>query len=379
MADHAQFAAALDLLDAGIGKDHDGYQLYVALEGRTLLDAAGGQARPGVRMTPETVAMWFSSGKVVTAIAIAQLWERGLLGLDDRVAAHLPVFGSGGKEPATVRHLLTHEGGFPFADDSLHPGTWDEMVAQICAAEAMWQPGTGAGYHGTSGYIVLGELVRVVDGRPIDIYACEEIFGPLAMTSSRLRILPEELATVRPHLSQVRDLLPKSGSDAVPGLDFEQFNEEPYLTALSPGMSARGPARDLGRLYELLLAGGTLDGVRLLSHTTVEAITACHRRGLVDQTFRMNGKRPHPTWGQAYPWALGIELDGNGDIGSRNSGRVYGSSGAFSSVGFADPETQLVCVILTNGLIPLNANEDRLSAVADAVNLAIGENITPAR
>ena len=94
---------------------------------------------------------------------------------------------------------------------------------------------------------------------------------------------------------------------------------------------------------------------------------ACHRRGLVDQTFAGSGARPHPKWGHEYPWGLGVALDGNGDVGSRGSGRVFGCSGAFSSVGFADPENGLVCVIVTNGLIQLLRNEDRLAAVADAV------------
>ena len=60
-----------------------------------MLDAAGGEARPGVAMEPSTITMWFSSGKVVTAIAIAQLWEQGRLGLDDRVVEYLPAFTNG--------------------------------------------------------------------------------------------------------------------------------------------------------------------------------------------------------------------------------------------------------------------------------------------
>jgi CubicO group peptidase (beta-lactamase class C family) len=69
-----------------------------------------------------------------------------------------------------------------------------------------------------------------------------------------------------------------------------------------------------------------------------------------------------------YPWGLGVALDGNGDVGSRNSRRVFGSSGAFSSVGFADPEVGLACVIITNGLVDLDRNQARLGATADAVN-----------
>ncbi len=362
---------AQQVLDAGLGVEHDGYQLYVSIDGTTVLDAAGGEARPGVAMEPSTITMWFSSGKVVTAIAIAQLWEQGRLGLDDRVVEYLPAF-TNGKEGATVRHLLTHTAGFPYADDSLHPPPWPELVQLICDAPAMWEPGTAAGYHGTSAHVILGELVRVVDGRPIAQYVAEEVFGPLGITDSYVALPPEQLDALRPRLAEIRDLLPKTGPDVLPGLDFEHYNTNEYLCAISPGNTCRGPARDLGRVYEALLGGGAIGDQRVLQPTTVEAMIACHRRGLVDQTFAGSGARPHPKWGHEYPWGLGVALDGNGDIGSRGSSRVFGCSGAFSSVGFADPEPGLVCVIVTNGLIQLHRNEDRLAAVADAVQSGVG-------
>src|SRR5438067_12935503 len=110
----AALREAVDLLEAGLGAQHDGYQLDVSLRGETLLDAAGGVAQPGVPMTTDSLMLWFSSTKPLTAVAIGQLWERGKLGLDDRVTKYLPAFGNG-KEHATIRHLLTHRGGFPAA------------------------------------------------------------------------------------------------------------------------------------------------------------------------------------------------------------------------------------------------------------------------
>src|SRR5436309_8337392 len=104
--------AAIEALEGGIGSQHDGYQLYVSLQGETLLDHAGGMAQPGVAMTAESLMLWFSSTKPLTAVAIGQLWERGLLQLDDLVVTYLPTFRNG-KETATIRHLLTHRGGFP--------------------------------------------------------------------------------------------------------------------------------------------------------------------------------------------------------------------------------------------------------------------------
>ncbi len=367
--DALRMQRAVELLDAGVGTQHAGYQVYASVHGSTLLDAAGGEARPGVEMDPTTITLWFSSGKPVTAVAIAQLWERGLLGLDDRVVEYIPSFGAG-KEDTTIRHVLTHTSGFPFADDSLHPGDWDATVDVIARSPALWAAGQAAGYHGTAGHIVLGEIVGVVDGRPIATYAREEIFEPLAMGDSYVALAPDDVVRLGERLALIDDRAVRGS-----GLEFDQFNSEPVLTAVSPGNTCRGPARELGYLFDALVGGGARSGRRILQTTTVEAMIACHRRGLVDQTFAANNKRPHPRWGLESPWGLGVELDGNGDIGTLNSQRVFASSGAFSSVAFGDPESGLVGVIVTTGLLDLDANAARLGAAADAMNLAIGSGV----
>ncbi len=360
-------STAQTLLEAGVGSAHDGYQLYASVDGTPALEVAGGLAAPGSPMTPDHLTLWFSAGKPIVPVAVMQLVQRGRLTLDDRIADHLPEFGNGGKEAATIRHLLTHRGGFPYADDSLHPDEWQELVGTVCAAPAQWQPGTEAGYHGTSAWVVLAELVHRIDGRPFDVYAREEIFEPAGMTDTRLRIGPEEEAELLPRLALIQDgrLRAAEGMDM---LGFEQFDQAPYLHRMSPGNTARGPARDLGRLYEQLLDGGG----RLLDRTAAEAMLACHRLGYVDSTYAMNGVAPHPVWGLAHPWALGMSMCGNGDVGTRTSTRVVASSGAFSSIGFADPETGLVCVVVTTGLLPLAANEERLAAACDAVHDDLG-------
>jgi CubicO group peptidase (beta-lactamase class C family) len=92
-----------DGIDAGL---HLGAQLYVWHADQVLADTALGESRPGVPMTADTINMWMSSGKPVSAIAALQLWERRLLDLDDPVAKHLPDFGARGKESITIRHLL---------------------------------------------------------------------------------------------------------------------------------------------------------------------------------------------------------------------------------------------------------------------------------
>ena len=104
---------AAHVIESGIERGlHIGAQLYVSLDGKRVADLAFGLAREGVAMTPDTIMLWMSSTKPITALAIAQMWERGKISLDDRVAQYIPEFGVRGKESITIRRVLTHTGGF---------------------------------------------------------------------------------------------------------------------------------------------------------------------------------------------------------------------------------------------------------------------------
>ena len=148
---------------------HPGAQLYVSLGGEVVCDVAIGEARPGRALRTDDIMLWYSSTKPLTAVAVAQLLERGQLALDDEVGRYVAGWGNG-KQRGTIRHVLTHMGGFAQAETFDADISWDEAVARIAACPASYPPGTWAGYHPTSGWKILGEIVRVVDGRPIDTY-----------------------------------------------------------------------------------------------------------------------------------------------------------------------------------------------------------------
>src|ERR1700722_19795159 len=101
-------AAILDGIGAGT---HLGAQLYVSLRGEAQADAALGESRPGRELRRDDLMLWLSSTKPVAAVALAQLWERGLLEIDDPVVRHIPEFAAHGKSAITLRHLLTHTAG----------------------------------------------------------------------------------------------------------------------------------------------------------------------------------------------------------------------------------------------------------------------------
>jgi CubicO group peptidase (beta-lactamase class C family) len=351
-----------ELLERGVPGEHNGYQVFASVGGQPLCDLAGGSAQPGRPMTTDSMTLWFSSGKPITALAVVQLWEQGVIALDDRVTTYLPEFGNG-KQDATIRHLLTHQGGFPFADDSLHPGPWEETVAQISASEAMWAPGTSAGYHGTSGWVILAEIVARVTGRSFEDYVQTHIFDPLKMSNTVLRVSADRIEELSPRLAHIQDNIPKTG-EGIGLLEFTQYNSAQYLPYMSPGNTARGPARELGALMSALANGGA----PVLSPAATEAMVAGHRLGVTDIVYAMNADAAHPQWGFAPPWALGLSKSANLDFGQRLSSRAVGSSGAFSSVSIADPSTGFACAVVMTGLLPLGANARRLGEVVNALH-----------
>jgi CubicO group peptidase (beta-lactamase class C family) len=351
-----------------------GAQTYVSLGGAPVADAAVGIAREGVAMTPATLMAWFSCTKAVTAAAVMQVWERGLLDLDDPVARHVPEFAQNGKGTVTVRHLLTHTGGFRGADTWLDgsgkgPSTvgWDEVIAKICAArlEPGWVPGRTAGYHPTAGAFMLGEIVRRLDGRPFDRYLREAIFEPLGMTDCWVGMPPERYRAYGDRIGVMHNT---EGATPAP---MPHVDSEAFTARCVPGGSGRGPMRQLGRFYEMLLGRGTLDGARILSAQTVEAMGARHRTGIKDRTF-----------GHVIDWGLGVIVNSAlygvatvpYEYGDRASPRAFGHSGRQSSVGFCDPEYGLAVALLLNGQPGEARHQARIWPILTAIyeDLGIG-------
>jgi CubicO group peptidase (beta-lactamase class C family) len=309
--------------------------------------------------------LWYSAGKPVTTVAVLQLWERGKLDLDDPVAGYLPDFAAG-KESATIRHLLTHTGGFTMYDegDLFDRNLSDEeALALIAAHPAEWEPGTKAGYHPTASWKVLGALVERIDGRPIGRYVVEEIFEVCGMVDTHLGIDHATRASLGERLVPIHwagHALPRRTDDGEirwVECHVERVHNEPWHAAkIEPGAGMRGPAHNLGRFYESLLGFHR----PLLERRTVEVMIATHRAGMPDSTF-CNAK---------VPWGLGVQVGATfaGDVGRR----AFGHNGMASSFGLADPDAGLVAVFVANGLPdPVRADE-RLREVIDGVYSLLG-------
>ena len=327
---------------------HPGAQLHVSHHGRCIADLALGEARPGQPMQPGTLNLWFSSGKPVTAVAIAQLVEAGRLDWDTPVAKWLPEFAAHGKSALQLRHLLTHTGAFRAADAVPEDTPWPETIARICDAplEEGATPGTSAAYHTHSSWAILAELVQRASDEPFEDFVRRRVFSPAGMDDSRVRISPEEFPRLEPRLGWMH--LTDRGS-----VDPHPFWNTPASAAtLRPGAFLRGPIHDLGRFYEALLA----DPSPLLRRETIAHMTRRHREGLWDDTFKhkidfgygliLNSAR------------YGVETVPYG-FGRHASESAFGHGGVQTSCAFADPAHGLVVAWVCNGLPGIRLHHKR--------------------
>jgi CubicO group peptidase (beta-lactamase class C family) len=391
---------------------HPGAQLYVSWHGEVIADAAAGEVRPGEPLRRDHLMLWLSSTKPVAAVAIAQLWERGRLELDDPVASHIPEFGAHGKGTITLRHLLTHTAGIRLLKVGWPEDSWETIITRIAAMrpEPRWVPGRKAGYHEASSWFLLGEVVRRLDGRPFGRYAREEIFEPLGMRDSWIGMPVEVWRDYRERgsLSPLYDTAAPPGADP-PGAGPPKplgRDSEAWCTGTHPGGNGYGPMSQLGRFYEMLLArgravpraakalrngAGDTPGVgggagtggpgggpgldrSLLSPQAVEAMTARHRAGMLDHTFQ-----------RVLDWGLGFIVNSHqygGDnvpygYGDHASPRTFGHSGYRSSTGFADPEHGLAVALAFNGLPGEEAHQRRIRTVLDALYQDLGLAAAP--
>lgn len=351
---------AVAIQDGIVRRLHRGVQLFVSIDGNVVADGAIGEAQAGELLTSEHRMLLLSAGKPLIAIAIAQLVERSVLNWDDVVTTHIPEFACGGKSTITIRHLLTHTGGFRNIETGWPDTSWSQMIARICESpiEPNWIPGQRAGYHLASSWFVLGEIVRRIDGRSFDDYLRQEICQPLEL-GSIWNGMPKEL--VQELGSQIAPMfVSEAGSD----LRQWELSDPRIATVCAPGGNTRGTARDLGRFYEALLDIRRGEPSLVLKSESVAELTRPQRVGKFDETFQ-----------HVIDFGLGFVLNsqkygpatvpyGFGPVASDDS---FGHGGSQSSIAFADPDRGLVVVIVCNGRPGEGRHQRRMRGILTAL------------
>ncbi len=300
--------------------------LLVAKDGGIALHRGYGKMSPepdARPVTPDTVFLLASITKPVTAVALMILVERGLVSIEDPASKYLPEIAH---KEIRVRHLLSHISGMP---DMLPENTelrrahapLSEFVRKALATPLLYPTGADFRYQ-SMGTLLAGEIVERVSGKRLRDFEQQEIFGPLGMKSSSLGLGGRKIADTA--------WCQGGGSPA----DLASFGaNSPYWRDMGhPWGGMHSTTRDLAVLLQTMLQGGAYGGYRLFSPKTVARMTT-DRNGALNK-----------------PWGLGWGL-GNSPVwayfGDVVSPRAFGHSGATGTVAWADPESNLVCVILT--------------------------------
>jgi CubicO group peptidase (beta-lactamase class C family) len=368
--------AALDRLDLHFARQVDegrlpGFLVAVARGGRVAHLTVHGlrDVAAGLPVTADTLWRIYSMTKPVTSVAVLTLVEEGRLALEDPVDRYLPAFaeprvyveGSGddvvtrpAAGPVRVRHLMTHTAGLTFGfyrthpvdalyraagvESSVLPGSdLAETVDLYASLPLQFEPGTEWNYSVASN--VLGRLVEVVSGQPLDVFCAERIFGPLGMTDTGFHVTDAQAGRLAELYGETED----GGITPVPGLP---LRGRPRFLSGSGGLVSS--AYDVHRFAELLRRRGELDGVRLLAPATVDLMTRNHLPGGAD--LRSFGSRPaHDEPGNdGVGFGLGVSVVTDPSRTRSPSGLgTYGWSGVATTTFWVDPGRELTVQFMT--------------------------------
>ena len=221
-------------------------------------------------MTPDTVFDLASLTKVVaTTTAVMTLVEQGRVRLNDPVASFVPGFDRYGKGGITIRHLLTHVSGLR-PDVDLHPWSGHDAAIALAIDEV---PTTAPGeqfVYSDINFFLLGDIVARVTGESLDAYTKRVVFGPLGMRDTGFlppkTLLPRIAPTER---CAEQDAWPCQRPDAAPLRGVVHDPTARRMGGVAGHAGLFSTAQDLKRFARMLINGGELDGVRILSPATV--------------------------------------------------------------------------------------------------------------
>jgi CubicO group peptidase (beta-lactamase class C family) len=352
-----------------------GFLVTVARHGRLVHVGRHGHAdvEAGRPVTDDTRWRIYSMTKPVTSVAAMSLYEEGAFELGDPISRWLPEFaetrvyaaGPAQKpvtvplmEPIRVRHLLTHTSGLTYGFHHAHPvdglyrlrgHEWGtpagadsaEVCRQWAAMPLLFQPGTEWNYGVSTD--VLGRLVEVVAGKPLDEVFAERVFGPLGMTETSFGLRPED--DVDP-LAQLYG----PGVVPLPAPLAQAAHRRPAF--LSGGGGLVSTAGDYLRFVEMLRAGGvTPSGERVLGSRTLAHMVRNHLPGNADlESFGRPLYAEVPLRGVGFGLGFSMVLDPVRYGGVASAG-TYSWGGAASTEFYVDPVEDLTVSFYTQ-LLP---------------------------
>ena len=302
-----------------------------------------------------------SQSKAITSTAVMMLWEEGKFQLDDPISKYIPEFknprvlksfkysdttytSEPAKSEITIRHLITHTSGIGYGiidgNEQMKmiygkAGVTDlfttekitiaESVKKLAKLPLHHNPGEKFTY--SEGLDVLGYFIEVVSGLPFDQFLKTRIFDPLAMNDTRF-YLPEEKAGRLVAVQQKTDGKWTKYPVTFYDTDYPVKGAKSFF---SGGAGLSSTAKDYATFLQMYLNGGELNGVRLLSRTTIEAIMG-------NQIGDIWGENPDKVYGLAFS----VLTRKGEEKGGMNSEGTFEWGGYFNTQYFADPKEKVI-------------------------------------
>jgi CubicO group peptidase (beta-lactamase class C family) len=327
-----QLEVALGLVAEAVSSEFvPGAAAAVSRHGRAVRHAAFGRSDPGAEgsaVRPDTIFLIASLTKPVVCAGAMLLVQEGQLALEQRVIEFVPEFGARGKEATTIRHLMTHTSGLPDQLPSSpelrgrHAPIEDFMRA-TCECEPLFAPGTRVSYQ-SMGILMLAEVVQRLSGQSMRDFLRERLFAPLRMDRSTLGLPCSGMEGVALSLPAP---FPPGNADV--GSDWNT----PYWRAFgAPWGGLHSTVEDLSHF---------------LAHVLGEApgpLSAATRRAMTADQVPATAAREEAL---SQRWGLGFML-GAPFFGDLTSARTFGHVGATGTLYWADPESGLATVLLSN-------------------------------
>jgi CubicO group peptidase (beta-lactamase class C family) len=311
--------------------------------------------RTGARQVNDrTIYHWASVTKTLTAVAILQLRDRGLLTLDDRVTRWVPELREihdpqGATDSITIRMLLSHSSGlqsptWPWSSgeawEPFEPTAWGQLVAMMPYQRLHFRPGSRYGYS-NPGYIYLARVIEKVTGDPWAVYIQKNLWTPLGMDRSYVGETPYHLSTDRSHGYRVTaDSVTDVGADFDPGITI-------------PNSGWNAPVDDLAR-YVGFLTGLPADPTTLARHEGVL------RRGTLREmwTPAVGTDAALPEFAAVGLGFFSLESDGRRIIGHT------GDQAGYRSYLYVDPASGNGIILVFNTTNDGGAGEREMAALA---------------
>jgi CubicO group peptidase (beta-lactamase class C family) len=320
-------------------------------------------------MAEDTIFRIYSMSKPITSVALMMLYEHGHFQLDDPVYKYIPewrnlqVYQLGNhprwvttpcERPMTIRDLFCHMSGLTYgfmertnidrAYRRLGVGREDSkdlraMIETLAGLPLEFSPGTRWNYSVSTD--VLGYLIELISGIPLDEYFRTQIFEPLGMVDTGFTVPADQVDRFAANYTRGRDKRPRLEDDPATSLYTKP------ATFFSGGGGLVSTAADYLRFCRMLLNQGELDGHRILGRKTLELMTSNHLPEGRDLTEVATGAFSETTYeGVGFGLGFSVQLDcaKSQIVGSPGE---YAWGGAASTAFWVDPSEDLIAIFMT--------------------------------